>query len=591
MAAAWAVLACASLGVRESGHGVLLLWLPSAVAVAALAQRRRDEWPPFLIALFCANFAASLLFGIPLGRSAGFATAQLAEAVVCVSIGRRVLGRHDVPQTMRHLTGIFFAALAASAASTLLALPFRLHGGLGQQVWWFLATTLGMLVGTPIIVYVRQLLHGGEQRTQTLQRNPPANVIVVFVSAVVLSALVLTGNSFATIPLLFCGLVFGVLKSGQMGAAASVLGFAATATVGERLGFVQAETFGLSPFLAGLALQAYMLLMLATSLPLASALISRQRLERTLRRRNDDLRANMTILKLAETLAGMGRWRLDCRTGEQNWSEQMLALNGLPPGYAPDPGDIRELLPDGGTELFGLIAARRESRIPYSFDYRIQPPVGHEKILRMNAFNEFSGDRRSAIFAVAMDVTDQRIRERSLDRERADALRLATEAQRLANTDVLTGMANRRCALATLDKMLLQARREGTPLSLVMFDIDHFKQVNDRHGHGVGDEVLVRVARIAQAMVRADDLVGRLGGEEFVWLLPGIAEAGAARLAERLRQAIAGNTGRSGLPPVTVSVGLACRRSDESASDLLVRADKALYFAKDDGRNRVRKAA
>jgi diguanylate cyclase (GGDEF)-like protein len=156
---------------------------------------------------------------------------------------------------------------------------------------------------------------------------------------------------------------------------------------------------------------------------------------------------------------------------------------------------------------------------------------------------------------------------------------------------VLTGLANRRCALARLDALLQRTRIHGTALSVVMFDIDHFKLVNDGYGHATGDDVLVRVAELSQRFVRADDLVGRLGGEEFVWLLPEVRMEEAARLAERLRRAISDESGEGGLPRVTISVGLAARRGGDSADLILARADEALYAAKQAGRNQVHEAA
>src|SRR5690606_487223 len=116
---------------------------------------------------------------------------------------------------------------------------------------------------------------------------------------------------------------------------------------------------------------------------------------------------------------------------------------------------------------------------------------------------------------------------------------LAAEAQKLANTDPLTGLANRRCTLDWLDRLVRASQEVGEPLSALIFDIDHFKRVNDTLGHQAGDEVLRRVAEIARAQLRTEDLVGRIGGEEFVCILPGVSTTEARALAERLCKAIA----------------------------------------------------
>jgi two-component system, cell cycle response regulator len=132
------------------------------------------------------------------------------------------------------------------------------------------------------------------------------------------------------------------------------------------------------------------------------------------------------------------------------------------------------------------------------------------------------------------------------------------------------------------------ARRHGRPLAVAMVDLDGFKAVNDRHGHDAGDQVLVAAAEALQRALRAEDVLGRLGGEEFLALLPDTGEEAAARTAERLRAAVA----RAGGPVrVTASVGWAVLRSGEAPDELVRRADDALYAAKEEGRDRVRGAA
>jgi diguanylate cyclase (GGDEF)-like protein len=130
----------------------------------------------------------------------------------------------------------------------------------------------------------------------------------------------------------------------------------------------------------------------------------------------------------------------------------------------------------------------------------------------------------------------------------------------------------------------------GEPLAVLIFDIDHFKRINDTFGHQAGDEVIRKVASIARAHIRAEDLVGRIGGEEFVCILSGIEGREARALANRLCRSIAQVTGRDG-PAVTISIGLAMLREQDTAETLMCRADAALYEAKENGRNQVRRAA
>lgn len=162
---------------------------------------------------------------------------------------------------------------------------------------------------------------------------------------------------------------------------------------------------------------------------------------------------------------------------------------------------------------------------------------------------------------------------------------LAAMAQQAA-TDPLTGLPNRRSLDQTLAAQLAMAQREGRPFSVLMLDLDHFKAVNDTHGHGVGDAVLRSFAQRIQAQLRRSDVCARYGGEEFAVVLPGTASALALDAAERLRLAVAGAPLVPNVP-VTVSVGAATWREDEDAAALLGRADAALYEAKRAGRDRV----
>jgi two-component system, cell cycle response regulator len=168
---------------------------------------------------------------------------------------------------------------------------------------------------------------------------------------------------------------------------------------------------------------------------------------------------------------------------------------------------------------------------------------------------------------------------------------LVVQSQRLEALifeDPLTGLANRRFILTQLGGQVSAARRHGRPFSVAMLDIDHFKAVNDRHGHAAGDHVLGEVTRTLREHLRAEDQLGRLGGEEFLALLPDAGDGAARAAAEKLRAEVAANDvmieGRD--LRVTVSVGWATW-DGETPDDLLRRADEALYEAKRAGRNRV----
>ncbi|MFO1220293.1 MAG: sensor domain-containing diguanylate cyclase [Burkholderiaceae bacterium] len=183
------------------------------------------------------------------------------------------------------------------------------------------------------------------------------------------------------------------------------------------------------------------------------------------------------------------------------------------------------------------------------------------------------------------DAEQRRLAELALGKANA-------ELSALAATDALTGLANRRQFDATLRKEWFRALRDGTPLALLMIDIDHFKSLNDRFGHQVGDAYLAAVAGVIENNVRrAGDLATRYGGEEFAVVLPGTAASGALEIAESIRRAVAETSFShlGGGVHVTVSVGVASTvpMAGAGAAALVHAADAALYHAKRNGRNRV----
>ncbi len=162
---------------------------------------------------------------------------------------------------------------------------------------------------------------------------------------------------------------------------------------------------------------------------------------------------------------------------------------------------------------------------------------------------------------------------------------------RMAVTDELTGLFNRRMFFEVGAKYLQLAIRHGKPLSVVMMDLDHFKRVNDRHGHQTGDIVLRLIGQVLMASVRESDVVARLGGEEFGLLLPETRREEAMPVVQRIQQSLAAALRQSDLPAdarITMSVGVTLSSSnDEVLDSVMLRADRAMYAAKQNGRNRI----
>ena len=183
----------------------------------------------------------------------------------------------------------------------------------------------------------------------------------------------------------------------------------------------------------------------------------------------------------------------------------------------------------------------------------------------------------SKVVVVSRDITEQK--------------RLEIELREMAATDMLTGLPNRRHFLTQLDQEMARVSRVTEHYaSVLMIDVDNFKHVNDSYGHSTGDQALRHLAGLMKAELRKIDSLGRLGGEEFAIILPGAALAAAEVFAERLRKTVAESPARHhDLPiPLTISIGVTEIRTDDTcADDTLARADRALYRAKEGGRDRV----
>lgn len=220
-----------------------------------------------------------------------------------------------------------------------------------------------------------------------------------------------------------------------------------------------------------------------------------------------------------------------------------------------------------------LYAGQRRRSVPFRI-FEADTVSGHWYLMSEQCNAE------GAILLHAKDITEQKRLQFSL--QQAEQL-----LRNQANTDVLTGIANRRYFMQQAGKVLKHQQRTGTACSLLMLDIDHFKQLNDTHGHLAGDKALQLICDYIQSQLRDYDLFARYGGEEFVILLADIAAPEAVQVAERIQQQLALHPMcyRNKTIPLQLSVGVAQLQPRQSLTELVQYADKALYQAKAAGRN------
>ena len=238
-----------------------------------------------------------------------------------------------------------------------------------------------------------------------------------------------------------------------------------------------------------------------------------------------------------------------------------------------------------GEKLLRAQRSRPDGRdVPFLFLTAQRDPDRMARLLRAGASDTILKPFHPAELLARLET---HLRLRRLQAELRDKNAML---ERVSTTDAVTGMRTRRYVGEVLSIEVLRATRYRTQLSVAMCDLDHFKRVNDAFGHPAGDAVLAGAGDLIRRTLRATDVAGRYGGEEFLLVLPGTDLEGASLLGERVRAAIEAaefDVGAAAPHSVTVSIGVATLASGQSPDALLAAADEALYRAKGDGRNRV----
>jgi len=577
IACGYFVAASAASALTRFEGGVACLWIANALLLAVVTTLPMRRWPLPMLACAFASVLATALFGLGPAAAVPLAIINIGEVAISAALLARWAKRDalgSVPQL-----GMFIAAagIAGPAAVTFAGAGVAAFVS-GTPFWsnavnWFLAHALGALTFTPIfnMIFVgdlRRWLAGAGWG-----RLSEASGQLALVAAT--TVLVFSQSHFPILFLPILPVVLTTFRLGRLGAAASVviialIGGSLTARGLGPVYLVDGNTVTHIQFL-----QFYLAVTLLSAFPVAAHLSRRDEIYEQLRDSEERFRLiteNSTDIVMTLRPDGMIRYV----------SPSISQLGGyVPAALVGTPALALVMHADRGRVMAAHAEALAAPAEMVTVDYRAFTADGSLRWFESNmrSIVDENGDIVSVVSAI---------------RDIAHRKSIEHELSKVAATDALTGLANRRAFDADFDRRIAEAA-DGTSKGgcIALFDIDHFKRINDRYGHDGGDRVLEAFGRIARLMVRDGDMVARLGGEEFAVILSGVTVHQASEICERMRHAIgdARMDVRGAIARITVSAGVAAFDGQSRRREVLRAADDALYAAKGGGRDRLVLAA
>lgn len=564
------LLAYGTIRLTSDGHNVAAIWPPNALLLAIILPLRRRRWPMNFAAAFIGNILANYLTFGTLIAPVLYGTINLSEVALAGLILQRLRAQgnplEDVPSIARFA---LFACLAP--AITAAGGGATAHFVFGQPYWdsyriWYLADALGLLIFTPLFLGI---LSGDMGRwLREMEGRGRIELFAVFGIVIACGLFVFKSAGYPMLFVMSAPIQLATFRLGQFGTKISLIIVAVIGMVCTMAG--DGPIAALIPDRGDQALfvQFYLGMMLLSTLPVAAELNARRSLVRRLAESEASLR-----LLASESADALIRLSDRGRCIQSSGAITMLlgietkALMGHALADLVDPRDAEPV-----RQAFAE-ALLEPGTVTYA---EFRPRDREEDWLEctLRALVDSEGHSYGAIGA---------IRDITIRKEREVSLALA------ASTDSLTGALNHAAFMAQLDRTL--AHLSSTHLAIIMIDIDHFKQVNDRYGHLAGDQVLIELHDRLRALVRDHDVIGRLGGDELAILLDGAAEELAISIAEAIRAIISEkpillSSGGCELM-ISISCGVAQAYPGIGREELMRRADEALYRAKSDGRDRV----
>jgi diguanylate cyclase (GGDEF)-like protein/PAS domain S-box-containing protein len=562
----------ASLHLTRFDGGIAVVWAAGPLLIAMLCASPRRYWIWYAFLCLPGGILASELFGI--GGVGGFALAcfSVVEAFATAWVMKRWYPRFGRFQSLNEVTrfivmsGLIVPAVAAAIGAWCAHLAVGVHYGSAYRDW-YAGHALGNLVfAPPLLLVIRGDLRRKWRSVQRLGANW-ALLLLALVAATSVAAFVQSQVPIVLLPVLV--MLAATFRLGRFGAVTSILLLVGIGLTCSLVGLGPTTLLPGGMNLKLQVLQIYFATVVLILLPIAGELKARHRALLRLRETEQ-----LHLLVLDQTsdvvlrIGAAGTIRYASRSVERVWGYQPEAVVGQPAGHLVHPDDL-----DHARQIRRHVMAQpeRTGAVEYRINRKDGGTIWVESHIRATVDDQ--GEVTGTV-SVIREITERR---------------QATEALVVrAATDPLTGLANRRAFNDALAHELAMISTAEPTSCVAVFDLDHFKAINDRHGHAAGDEVLVRFASILRNVVRDRDLVARIGGEEFAVLLVHTTIGQAHAVSERARGQLensGGNADAGTAVHATASAGIAVLR--DSMASVMATADAALYRAKHDGRNRV----
>ena len=566
-----------TVSISRFEGGLAFIWIANAFLMAELLTTRMSYWPRAVFACALASAVATALFGIGPVAALPMAFINVSESLIVAAICRYFLKDDIVTGSVRPLV-VFILALcgvadivtglaAASVASATTPVGFS-----ASWLQWYAGHALGGLTCTPVVILLLQ----GEW-SRWLRDTPRAVKIEALILLALFTLVTVHVFYWARYPMLFAPmlpLVLIAFRVGHVGAAASIV---ILAVIGGVATMSDTGPLMLIPLSTGervLAFQFYLALSFLLSMPVAAELNGRRRLFQMLQESESRFRAiaeHSGDVVLNVNLAGVIEYASPSALEQMGCAPALLVGQGV-----TDLADARD------REMVRAICQSALAHPGSVHQAEFRPLTALSDLDCCEMVSRAVVDERGqpvGVVSMIRDISRHKARQRAL--------------QQVAARDALTGADSRRAFLDKLDAEMLRAA-DGARSSLLLMDLDHFKSVNDRYGHGGGDRVLTGFVQAIQPELRDGDSIGRLGGEEFAILLVDCDRRAAAQLCDRLRQRLSAPirvNDKDDTIAVTFSAGLVQLDGGSTRSAMLEAADRALYDAKHSGRNCLRQAA